>query len=288
MALLVQWHGDRELDAADLVLSELHLGATYGAVVGRRLWRSMPVDVVLVPLAITAATYVLMLGDRSIVVTTAVMYLAAWHRGRQNYGIARYYQIQKDGPLSASHQRFFRAAIYLPMLAGVAYFTNTSPLHEGEEYLGLAIGHGAIYALAMAAVASIVAYGAFTARHRDRIHPGEWWLVMTNAVAFGSAYALGAWSVSFILVLTVHHEVQYLYFTYAMARRSAGPRLGGLRGESRLMGSFAIWPIFGLASWAMCQQSEAAWLPPFLVSGLLCHYWLDARIWTSRARRQVG
>ena len=44
---------------ADLLLSELHLGATYDAVSARRLWRRMPFDVVVVPLAIVAATYAL-------------------------------------------------------------------------------------------------------------------------------------------------------------------------------------------------------------------------------------
>ena len=30
------------------------------------------------------------------------------------------------------------------------------------------------------------------------------------------------------------------------------------------------------------------WLAPFLVGGLLCHYWLDSRIWTARARRRAS
>src|SRR6188508_77897 len=57
MALVLQWHGDRELDTADLLLSELHLGATYDAIARGRLWRTMPLDVLFVPLAIVAATY---------------------------------------------------------------------------------------------------------------------------------------------------------------------------------------------------------------------------------------
>src|SRR5262247_3490112 len=52
MAIVLQWHGDRELDTADLLLSELHLGATYDAIVRGRLWRRLPVDVLLVPGAI--------------------------------------------------------------------------------------------------------------------------------------------------------------------------------------------------------------------------------------------
>jgi hypothetical protein len=89
--------------------------------------------------------------------------------------------------------------------------------------------------------------------------------------------------VAFILVLVVHHEVQYLYFAYAMARRAR--RTGDAAGELRLLGSFTIWPALGLASWAICQYLDSEWLAPFLVSGLLCHYWLDGRIWTSKARR---
>jgi hypothetical protein len=38
----------------------------------------------------------------------------------------------------------------------------------------------------------------------------------------------------------------------------------------------------------LCQQFESKWLSAFLVGGLMCHYWLDSRIWTSRARRTVA
>lgn len=286
MALLLQWHGDRELDAADLLLSELHLGATYDAVIRGRLWRRMPVDVVAVPLAIVTATFALvMLGEQSILVTTVALYLAAWHRGRQNFGIARYYQARIGGAFSTAHEHLFRAAVYLPMAAGVAFFTNTSFLHEGQQYVSLDLDLGFIRVLGAVAAASLVAYMAFTVRHREKIHPGERWLVLANALAFGSAYVLGAWSVSFILVLVVHHEVQYLYFTYAMARRSATQPLGVLSAELSLLASFIVWPAIGLAAWALSQRSEAVWLPPLLLSGLLCHYWLDGRIWTTRARR---
>ena len=285
MAVVLQWHGNRELDTTDLLLSELHLGATYDALVRGRLWRRMPFDVVVVPLAIVMATYAVMLGGHATAVTSVTLYLAAWHRGRQNFGIARYYQTRLGGALSSAHEQMFRAAISLPLAAGVLYFTNTSFLYEGEEYLSLDIDPGFVWALGALAVTSVLAYLTFTARHGERIHPGERWVVLANALAFGSAYVLGAWSVSFILVLVVHHEVQYLYFTYAMARRSPRPRLGTPLDELRLLASFVVWPAIGLASWAFCQRLEAAWVPPFLVSGLLCHYWLDGRIWTRRARR---
>jgi hypothetical protein len=164
------------------------------------------------------------------------------------------------------------------MAAGVAWFTSSAPLHEGEPYLALQLDRALLQVLGLAAAASLVAYLTFSARHRGRIHPAERWLVVANALGFGSAYVLGAWSLSFILVLALHHEVQYLYFAYALARSSAPS------GELRLLASFALWPVLGVSSWALCQLSESSWLPPLLTSGLLCHYWLDSRIWTSRAR----
>ena len=279
IAFVLQWRGDRELSAADLLLAELHLGATYDAVVRRRLWQRMPLEIIVAPIAITAATYYLMLADRAALVTTVVLFLAAWHRGRQNLGIARWYQVRMGGPVSASHRRLFRAAIYLPMVTGAAYFASTAPLYEGDEFLPLAIDPAVVAAVAVLAVAGVGAYVVFAARHRAQIHPGEWWLVVANAVAFGSGYVLGAWTMSFMLVLALHHEVQYLSFTYAMARRSNSA------GELRLLASFAVWPLLGLSSWALCRLSDSDLVPPFLVGGLLCHYWLDGRIWTARARR---
>jgi len=105
--------------------------------------------------------------------------------------------------------------------------------------------------------------------------------VIANAVAFGSSYVLGAWDASYIFVLTVHHEVQYLYFTYAQMRGPAG----GVGHELGRLASFAVWPLLGLTSWAICRGWDNDWVAAFLVGGLLSHYWLDGRIWTPRARR---
>jgi hypothetical protein len=300
MALVLVWIGDRQLGTADLLLSELHLGATYDAVWRRRLWRRMPFDVLVVPIAILAAAYALASADRPLLLPTAILYLGAWHRGRQNLGIARHYQRRAGGPTSAWHRWLFSAAIYLPMAASVAYFTSTASEHEGEPFQGLAVPGGVVGTLGVLALLSVLVYLASTSGRRDLaaprahiaarraapgVHPAERWLVLANAVAFGSAYVVGAWSASFLLVLVIHHEVQYLYFTYAIARRAAADRRPGLGAELRLLGSFAVWPVVGLATWAACTLSGLEWLSPFLAGGLLCHYWLDARIWTARARR---
>lgn len=281
LALALHWYGDRELGTADIILGELHLGATYDAVIRNRLWRRMPWDVIAIPLCIVAATYAMLYGGYEVWVTTAALYFAAWHRARQNFGIARYYQVRSGGALSPWHERLFQAAIYLPMLAGIAYFTSYAPDYEGDEYAGLWLDDEILWTLGGLAVASVAAYLAFTLRRRDRVHPGERWLVIANAIAFASAYVLGAWTVGFILVLALHHEIQYLYFTYAVARKP--DQKGG--SELRFLASFAVWPLIGLASWAVCKFSDLEFLVPFLVGGLLCHYWLDGRIWTARARR---
>jgi hypothetical protein len=298
MGLVLLWHGDRELDAADLLLSELHLGATYGVIVSRRLWRRMPVDILVVPAAILVATYALIQNDALRLVTTAILFLGAWHRGRQNLGIARYYQRHIGGPVSSRHRSLLSAAFYVPMIATVAYYTSTAPSHEGEAFHGLSIEPAILWALGGLAGASVAAYLGWTIgrtaaigdaagipAHPAAVHPAERWLVLANAVAFGSAYLLGAWSVSFVLVLAIHHEVQYLYFTYALARRDVATRGRSVGTGLRRLAEFAVWPAIGLATWAACAYSGVAGLQPFLIAGLLGHYWLDGRIWTARARR---
>jgi hypothetical protein len=260
----------------------------------------MPFDVLAVPLAIVVATYALVLNGGTLLLTTAILYLGAWHRGRQNLGIARYYQRRVGGPVSTRHRWLVSAAFYAPMLAAVAYFTSASPSHEGEPFHGLSLGPWALWGLGGLAAASVVAYLVWTVGRTPAItgglgiagshpaatvHPAERWLVLANATAFGSAYVLGAWTASFVLVLAVHHEVQYLYFTYAVARRGETPGRQGIGGELRRLARFAVWPAIGLASWAVCVYSGVQGLEPFLTAGLLSHYWLDGRIWTARARR---
>jgi hypothetical protein len=300
MGLVLLWRGDRELDVADLLLGELHLGATYDAIIRRQLWRRMPLDVLAVPLAIVAATYALMLDGWLLLVTTTILYLGAWHRGRQNLGIARYYQRRVGGPVSSRHRWLLATAVYLPMLAAVAYYTSTAPTHEGEDFQGLPLGPELLWALGGLAVASVVVYLGWTIGRTSAIgdrreiatghptlavHPAERWLVLANAVAFGSAYVLGAWTASFVLVLAIHHEVQYLYFTYAVARRADASAGHDVVPELRRLARFSVWPAIGLASWAACRFSGVDALSPFLTAGLLGHYWLDSRIWTARARR---
>ena len=124
------------------------------------------------------------------------------------------------------------------MAASVAYYTSTAPDHEGELFHGLELTAPVLGALGALALGSVLAYLASTSAHAwaappDRageiVHPAERWLVLANAVAFGSAYVAGAWSAGFILVLVLHHEVQYLYFTYAMARRARRGSAPGAR-----------------------------------------------------------
>ena len=285
LALVLLWWGDRELSATDIVLGELHLGATYEAVVRRQLWRRMPFDVLAIPLAILVATYVLLLNDGALVVTTAILAMGAWHRGRQSLGIARYYQRRAGVAVSSLHRWLLSLAFYLPMVAGVVYYMSTADTHEGEPFHGFAIDLEVLWGLGGIAVISVALYLLYTLGASAVIHPGERWLVLANALGFGSAYVLGAWTTSLILVLVIHHEVQYLHFTYAVARQADATRAPGVAGEVRGLARFARWPVIGLASYAMCKVSGLSILEPFLTAGLLGHYWLDGRIWTARARR---
>lgn len=317
--LVILWHGDRELDALDFVLSELHLGATYGAIMRRRLWRDRQVDVVLVPLVILALTYALWMRGQAILLTSIAMYAAIWHRGRQSLGVARFYQRGVGGSVSRTHNCLFRGAIYLPMLAGMLAYTHLAPIeYEGEPYLALSFGKEITSIVGFAAAAWVIAYLTWTLwrNHGERaisarpnfgglVHPGEWWVVLAHAIAFGSGYVLGASNASFLLVLAVHHEVQYLYFTYAMARHSAclhavskagidaatkclhakaSNRDGRvLRTEAGHAASFLVWPVIGFVGAIVGGWFELEWLAPLGMGGLFCHYWLDGRIWTRRS-----
>jgi hypothetical protein len=316
--LVILWHGDRELDGLDFVLSEFHLGATYDAVVRRRLWHHRRVDVVAVPLLILALTYALSMSGQAVLLTSIAMYAAVWHRGRQSLGVGRFYQRGMGGLVSRTHDLLFRGAIYLPMVAGLLAYTHLAPLeYEGKPYVAMNFGAPVCFVGAFAAVLWVIAYvvwaiwrnhGAHqtTAPHTAAsfVHPGEWWVVLANAVAFGSGYYLGASNASFLLVLAVHHEVQYLYFTYAMARHPrsfyAVSKTGtdpamkdfeskdshnagrALRTEIKFAASFLRWPVIGFAGAIVGGWSELAWLAPLGVGGLLCHYWFDSRIWTRR------
>jgi hypothetical protein len=318
--IVILWHGDREIDSLDFVLSEFHLGATYEAVVRRRLWRHMPADVLIAPLAIIAITYVLSMSEQTILLTSIAMYAAVWHRGRQSLGVARFYQRTAGGPTSRPHDVLFRGAIYLPMAAATLAYTYLAPTqYDGEPYLALNLGAELTATAGVVAAVWVIAYFTWTlGRHSGvrlihltqkvatAVHPGEWWVVLAHAVAFGSGYVLGASSAAFLLILAVHHEVQYLYFAYAMARRSAtlamqkteiewvanqfdskaSQNAGGLtRAQIRFTAWFLLWPIVGFAGALVGSCLQLGWLGPLGIGGLFCHYWLDGRIWTKQAFR---
>jgi hypothetical protein len=317
--LVILWHGDRELDALDFVLSEFHLGATYGAIIRRRLWSHRQVDVLLIPLVILALTYAFSMSGQTILLTSIAMYAAVWHRGRQSLGVARFYQRGVGGPVSRAHDLLFRGAIYLPMLAGMLAYTHLAPIeYEGEPYLALSFGKEITSIVGFAAATWVTAYLSWALwpncgervisaaqNFEDRVHPGEWWVVLAHAVAFGSGYVLGASNASFLLVLAVHHEVQYLYFTYAMARHSSGSHAvseagidaavkdlhvktsneygEALRTEAGHAASFLVLPVIGFVGAIVGGWSQLKWLAPLGMGGLFCHYWLDSRIWTRRS-----
>ena len=125
----------------DFVLSEFHLGATYDAIIRRRLWRHRQVDVLVAPLVILALTYALSMSGQAMLLTSIAMYAAVWHRGRQSLGVARFYQRGMGGPVSRAHACLFRGAIYLPMLAGMLAYTHLAPVeYEGKPYFALSCG----------------------------------------------------------------------------------------------------------------------------------------------------
>jgi hypothetical protein len=305
---LIFLHRDMELDALDLVLSEFHLGATYYVILQRRLWRRLPADVLLAPALILALTYALSMSGQTMLLTSVAMYAGIWHRGRQSFGIARFYQRAAGGPTSPAHDYLFQGAIYLPMFASMLAYTHLAPLeYEGEPYFSLDLGGEMTSFAAMVAAAWLAVYFTWTLRRsrsarlfcaqrgRSALHPGEWWVVLAHAVAFGSSYVFGAAKASFLLVIAVHHEVQYLYFAYAVSRRSAAFREtrnresalcrkgNNPRFEIKHVAIFFIWPVIGFLGAVGGGWFALESLSPLGIGGLFCHYWLDGRIWTRRS-----
>src|ERR1051326_8959307 len=211
------------------------------------------------------------------------MYAAVWHRARQNLGVARFYQRQVGGPVSRAHDVLFRGAVYLPMLAAALAYSHIAPrAYEDAPYFAIDLGAETTAIIGVAAAVWVGGYLAWSfwrhfvgaTRTPDlMIHPGEWWVVLAHAAAFGSSYALGASNASFLLVLAVHHEVQYLYFTYAMARHledlqaTRNPRVdsipaGARRSEARFAASFLFWPVIGFAGALVGGWLQLRWLAP--------------------------
>jgi hypothetical protein len=202
------------------------------------------------------------------------------------------------------------------MLATMLAYTYLAPAdHDGKPYFALNCGAALTTLVGIAALFWVLAYclWMFAQAENERrsnarqtrerpIHPAEGWVVMANAVAFGSGYVLGAANASYLLVLAVHHEVQYLYFAYAMARRpqsihapnnaeidgatrglevrTSSQSKSAVRTELEHTASFLVWPVIGFAGAMAGAWLQLECLAPLGMGGLFCHYWLDGRIWT--------
>lgn len=286
ICLLTLWlfmRGDRELNIMDLVLSEFHLGATYDSILRRKLYKTLPWDIFAIPLFIIALTYCLYISNQEIIVITFLAYAAIWHRGRQDYGVALFYQKSAGGPLSSVHQLLFRGATYLPMIAAVLFYTSYHPgEYEGSPYYALPIPEELAIAFGILSLIWVLVYFAYILA-KPQVYRSEFWVMLAHVLAFASAYVFGAWSAGFILVLAIHHEVQYMYFAYATARRRNKTLKEGSLNESKFFLMFLLWPVIGFALAVLQMRAQIEWLFPFWISVLICHYWLDSRIWTRTA-----
>jgi hypothetical protein len=137
-----------------------------------------------------------------VLLTSIAMYAAIWHRGRQSLGIARFYQRQAGGRISPLHSRLFGGAIYMPMVAAIFLYGYLAPEnYEGEPYYTISAGVEIAWGLGLFAFSWVVAYLVWTciqncqdresnikhAQPIQTLHPGERWVVVAHAVAFGSA-----------------------------------------------------------------------------------------------------
>ena len=255
----------------------------------------------LVPLAILVATYALVLNGWPLLVTTTILYLGAWHRGRQNLGIARYYQRRVGGPVSSAHRWLLAMAFYRPWSRPSPTTRAPRPTHEGEAFHGLSLDPGILWGLGGLAVASVVAYLGWTigrtaaigdrtsSRHRTRrarrpprramARPGQ---------RGGLRQRLRAGRLDRVVRPRARRPprgaVPLLHLCRGAARRDGPAVAVSSRSSGGSPGSR-----YGRRSDSppgrRARSPESDALLPFLTAGLLGHYWLDGRIWTARARR---
>ena len=294
MALVLQWRGDRELSAADVLLGELHLGATYDAIARRRLWHRMPLDVLAIPLAMLAATYLLMLNGASPLVTTAVLCLGAWHRGRQNLGIARYYQQHAGGPSSPVHQWPLRGLLPPHGRRGRVLREHRADARGRRVPQSLAgpgapVGSGERRGDRCRHLPDLVRRanrGCAAAEAPEAcsfIPASDGWSLPTRwASAAPTCSAPGPRRSCSCSPSTMRRNTSASPMPWRDERTPSPGRRRCRGAPARPVLALAA---IGLASWALCWWADLAVLDPFLTAGLLGHYWLDGRIWTARARR---
>ena len=273
LALVLQWRGDRELSAADVLFGELHLGATYEAIVRRRLWRRMPLEVLAMPLAIMAATYLLLLNGGSLLRDHGGPLLGAWHRGRQNLGIARYYQ--RHGGAGVDR-------------APLAARGRLLPAHDRGrgllcEHRADARGRGIPRSLARSG-APVGPRGRGGSR-RDRVprlgRSGElftrWRRRPSRRAVAGPGQCAGlrqrlhARRLDLVVRARPRHSPRGSVPLLHLCRGATSGRLPPFQGiapEARRLARFARWPAIGLTSWALVPGGRGSTCSsPFLTAG---------------------
>lgn len=105
-----------------------HLASTWTRVyLDKREWRTRPVQITLVPLAIAAAVAALTLKGQLRLLNSALLYYAAYHFLQQNWGLLRLYQKRSGEALSSLPMRLERPMLYLAVAWCALHRLKTGP-----------------------------------------------------------------------------------------------------------------------------------------------------------------
>ena len=90
------------------------------------------------------------------------------------------------------------------MVAAAFLYSHLVPVdYDGEPYFALNAGAAVTWALVAIAAGWVTAYFIWmkhgARKQNQQLHPAETWIVLSHALAFGSAYFLGATRASFLL-----------------------------------------------------------------------------------------
>jgi len=293
-------------------LNAMHMAATWSRVyLAPGFARERPIERIVVPFGLAAVALGIEAIGGAIALFGLQYYLSAHHAAMQNYGLVRATQRASGRRLGAGAVRLDQAACLLPLLAALAYRArevsseyDAAPLVAPPAALVTVLG--VLGAAAVVALAAREAAAQLRGERVDLLGPAIVLLVTGTWVALIVAIEHPALP---FFALASGHYVQYLW-TVARAERPRAAALGALPewlrarvhpsrstlGHLAFLAALGATGIVGVTLVAMAARAVAAALDlrpgdamplaPWGAAMLavnLHHYWLDHRIWRSRA-----
>lgn len=296
-----------------------HLVSTWTRVYfDRREWTKRPVHIFVIPALIIAFVGVVAQwggGPGQRLLSTILLYYAAWHFLAQNWGLLRIYQTRSNEPKESVPLRLERPMMYLAVFWCALHRLKTGPRSLfGWEVYYLDLPWPVIHGLLAAAVFLLVGYLMF--RVRDSLQGAPWardgWLraafVLCAFVGFFVPFILitTADSTSAFAAAACWHGIQYLgvmrFYHRNQWKAGVHPKAKIISWVSQpgwgrvFLYMCLLWAVAGVAyasSWGLAMMTQGTrwtverWGLVTWIGLTFSHYYLDGVIWKLRKDWQV-